>query len=114
MYASIAIRIDAELQRLLRTVELGGELAYDNLQANTFLVSKERYAPRNSEKKENAVESEQPKNSLLASHIGTVNFYTSNANDVAAVSGIEKMEKASAIGSNFSSIIGTLIKFFGA
>ena len=43
-YASIAIRIDAELKRFCRTLEIGGEFAYGELSNDLFLVSKERYA----------------------------------------------------------------------
>ncbi len=38
-YASIAIRIDAEIKRLRRTLELGDETAYNALTLDVFLVA---------------------------------------------------------------------------
>lgn len=107
-YASIAIRIDSELKRLLRTFEIGGQSAYDELPSHLFLVSMERYASLTTQVHSNVKPSSEQRSHV---QIGTLNI--TNAVDSAAVSRLEELEKKTTVWSNFSNIINTLRQLFG-
>jgi len=107
-YASIAIRIDGELKRLRRTLQLGGEAAYDSLPPDLFLVSKERYVQ---------IAPPAPSNPTLREetssiHIETLNI--TNAVDSAAVGRLEELEKRTTVWSNVSNIVSVLRSLLGA
>lgn len=112
-YASIAIRIDAELKRMRHIFSLDAEVAYAAMPTEKFLVSKERYkliiAPEE-RKQENNITA--PNASASTMHIETVNVQY--AADSQAVSKLEKLEKETAIGSNFSNIITALRTLLGS
>lgn len=111
-YASIAIRIDSELKRMRRVLELGGAAAYDVLSVDAFLVSKSRYksiATPNKESGDN--DQSSPAASPPNMHIDTVNIRY--AADSQAVSKLEALERETTIGANFSSIISVLRSLFG-
>ncbi|WP_371181106.1 hypothetical protein [Xanthomonas sacchari] len=112
IYAAIAIRIDSELQRMRRILELGGDIAYDALQKKAFLVSKNRYeitkdatgAPK--ARPPNAPEATclQPSIALEKSLPDT---------DHQAVSKLERLEASTAIGAHVSAIVSVLRSVFG-
>lgn len=111
-YASIAIRIDSELKRMRRVFELGGEVSYDAVPSDIFLVSKTRY--KLIEVSDGGNEGDNKYNQLTPPprmHIDTVNIHY--AADSQAVSQLEKVEKGTAIGSNFSNIISALRVLMG-
>lgn len=112
-YASIAIRIDSELKRMRRVFELGGDASYDAVPSDIFLVSKTRY--KVNEVPDGGDGSDNNHNQLKSPpsmHIDTVNIQY--AADSQAVSQLEKIEKGTTIGSNFSNIISALRVFIGS
>ncbi|RJF96512.1 hypothetical protein D3870_18860 [Noviherbaspirillum cavernae] len=111
-YASIAIRIDSELKRIRRVVALKGDAAYETVPTEEFLVSKERYKSIASpEEKREERDQSTPGGSPPTMHIDMVNIQY--AADSQAVSKLEKLEKETTIGANFSSIITALRTLFG-
>jgi len=109
-YASIAIRIDAELKRLRQVLAFGMDGTYDTLPEDTFLVSKQRYSL--SEAKETPREADKPLQQVSQNtHIETVNVHYPA--DAQAVSKLEKLEKETTIGSNFSNIVSVLKTLIG-
>jgi hypothetical protein len=104
-YASIAIRIDAELKRFRRTLQLGDQAAYDALSEDLFLVSKERYSPA-----QPPAAHAQPRQSP-SFHIETLNI--THAADSAAVSNLEAFEKKTTVWSNISNVINALRSLIG-
>lgn len=111
-YASIAIRIDSELKRMRRVFELDGEAAYEVIPAEAFLVSKARYKSiAVSEEGNGGVSQSGSVTSQSSMHIDTVNIQY--AADSHAVSRLEKLEKETTIGANFSNIISVLRTIFG-
>jgi hypothetical protein len=113
-YASIAIRIDSELKRMRRVFELGDGAAYDVIPAEAFLVSKARYKSISVPEPNggNGGNGQSgPQSSPPRMHIDTVNIQY--AADSQAVSRLEKLEKGSSIGVNFSNIISVLRTFVG-
>lgn len=111
-YASIAIRIDSELKRMRRVFALGGEAAYEVLPDDAFLVSKNRYKSVAAPTEEcGGNDQSGPAASPPNMHIDTVNIQY--AADSQAVSKLERLEKETTIGANFSSIISVLRSLFG-
>ena len=107
-YASIAIRIDQELKRLSRVLELGGVASYEALSDDTFVVSKDRYAEFESKKstQDKTGAAERP-----SVHIGAVNI--GNPVDAPAVAQLEELEKKTAVWSNVSNVVGVLRSLLG-
>ncbi|EGW19889.1 hypothetical protein [Methylobacter tundripaludum] len=111
-YASIAIRIDSELKRMRRVFELDGEAVYEVIPAEAFLVSKARYKSIAVPEEGNGGASQSGSGiSSPSMHIDTVNIQY--AADSQAVSRLEKLEKETTIGANFSNIISVLRTIFG-
>lgn len=112
-YASIAIRIDSELKRLRRVLELGGEASYANTPTEAFLISKSRYKAiaSTSAIDKDAAAPPAPQSSPPATQIGTVNNYYYPA-DSTAVNQLEKLEKGTSIWSNISTIAGFVRSIF--
>lgn len=102
-YASIAIRIDSELKRLRRTLELGGGLGYEALPKELFIVSKDRYKSNTNHDSPNPAAPPLPPTNIS---IETVNI--SNSIDSDAINELERLEKKTTIWSNLSNIIGAL------
>ena len=97
-----------------RAFELGDGAAYDVIPAEAFLVSKARYKSiAVPEPEEGKGESNQSglKNSPPSMRIDTVNIQY--AADSQAVGRLEKLEKGTSIGANFSNIISVLRAFVG-
>lgn len=110
-YASIAIRIDSELKRMRRVFSLEADAAYQAVPTDEFLVSKARYRlVTASEEGKNKDSQSTPVASSPTMHIDTVNIQY--AADSQAVSMLEKLEKETTIGANFSNIIATLRTLF--
>lgn len=105
IYASVAVRVDAELKRLRRTIELGGEAAYNELPADALLVSKDRYAALSHTPTGNGTPPREPQPPQI--NIQTVHL--TNAPDSQAVSRLEELETRTSIWSNVSNI-ATLLK----
>lgn len=106
-YASIGIRIDAEFGRMRRVFELGGEDAYDAVPTDVFLVSKMRYKCMAVPDEGNSQCGQSNATGLSPGiHIDTVNI--PYAADLHAVSRLERLEKETAIGANFSNIVSVL------
>lgn len=111
IYASIAIRIDSELKRMHRVFSLEADAAYEAVSTEEFLVSKARYksiavsGERIDESKQSALDVSP------TMHIDTVNI--KYAEDSQAVSKLERLEKETTIGANFSNIIATLRTLLG-
>jgi hypothetical protein len=108
-YASIAIRVDQELKRLSRVLELGGVASYETLSDQMFVVSKDRYAEFGS--KTNAAD-EASAMGGPAVHIGAVNI--GNPVDAPAVGRLEELEKKTAVWSNVSNVVGVLRSLLGS
>jgi hypothetical protein len=108
-YASIAIRIDGELKRFRRALELGGIDGYNALSPDLFLVSKDRYAQVAISGSSNPPSATPEASSI---HIETLNI--TNAVDSAAVSRLEELEKKTTVWSNISNIFGALRPFLGS
>jgi hypothetical protein len=108
-YASIAIRIDSEIKRLRRTLELGDEAAYNALPPETFLVSKDRYAsvatPQASPNPPPAI----PPTASVHTEMPDI----TNPVDSPAISKLEELEKKTTIWSNVSNIITALRTLLG-
>lgn len=111
-YASIAIRIDSELKRMRRVFSLEADAAYEAVPTEEFLVSKARYklaaAPEEIQEKNDHSPAEAPPPAM---HIDTVNIQY--AADSQAVNKLERLEKETTIGANFSNIISALRTLFG-
>jgi len=107
-YASIAIRIDAEIKRLDCISQLGGEEAYDELEVGFLLVSKARYQSLKGS-------SERSSLSVPTNTSSTINIHTLNMNhpaDSQAVDRLEEFERKTTIWSNVSNIINVLRSLF--
>ncbi|MFW9266218.1 hypothetical protein ACLK1G_03365 [Pseudomonas sp. NR3] len=107
-YASIAIRIDSEIDRMRRVFSLGAYDSYEALPTEEFLVSKLRYSA--SPQNVSAVEAPQEMPAPTM-RVDTINVQY--AADSQAVSNLEKLEKETSIGSNLSTIITTLRQLLG-
>jgi len=108
IYASIAIRIDSELKRMRKVIEVGGSVSYEALPSDVFLVSKERYTALNPGADIRRVDTPPLQGQT---HIGTINITT--ALDSAAVSKLEALEQKTTVWSNYSNIISTLRTLIG-
>ena len=108
IYASIAIRIDSELKRMRKVIEVGGSVSYEALPPDIFLVSKERYTALNPGADVKRVDTPPPQGQT---HIGSINITT--ALDSAAVSKLEALEQKTTVWSNYSNIISTLRTLLG-
>lgn len=108
-YASIAIRIDAELKRIRRVHSLNAFSEYEAVPTEIFLVSKQRYtllpSPDISESV-HVTSGDVPPPSLVK--IDAMNIC---APDTRAVT---EIEKGAELGANFSNIITALRTFFGS
>lgn len=112
-YASIAIRVDSELKRMRRVFSLDADAAYDAVPTETFLVSKARYKSISTTEKESQESNlSAPSELPPPMHIDTINIQ--HAADSQAVSRLEKLEKETTIGANFSNIISALRPFLGS
>lgn len=110
-FTSIAIRIDSELKRVRRILQLGGAVFYDAMPPDIFLVSKNRYETiKTSDLQKSATNTSKPKKEASV-HIQTVNIQY--AADDKAVNRLQEVEKKTTIGSNISNIINTLRAVFG-
>ncbi|MGZ3952663.1 MAG: hypothetical protein ACXVBZ_14785 [Flavisolibacter sp.] len=113
IYASIAVRIDAELKRIRQVLEIHSDLPYSDLPIDLFLVSKTRYPISASEiTSENDNSNAAKLCSAVTPQVGTVNNYF--AADSNAVSQLEKLEKKTSIFSNVSNITAFLRSILGA
>ena len=112
VYSSIAIRIDSELKRIRRTVELDGGSGYEGLPTGVFLVSSDRYNLIPDEPRKNRPnEEDSTPNHGTNVQIGTINV--GNAADSAAISSLERLEKKTTVWSNFSNIVNVLRSLVG-
>jgi len=103
--------MDSELKRMRRVFALDGSAAYESLPTEAFLVSKERYMPIDANEREDDDCGRLPiAGKAPTVHVDTVNVY---AADSQAVSQLEKIEKGSAIGANFSNVVTALRTLFG-
>jgi hypothetical protein len=109
-YASIAIRIDSELKRMRRVFSLEADAAYEAVPTEEFLVSKARYQSITASEERTDENKKSTPGASPIMHIDKVIF--KYAVDSQAVSKLERLEKKSTIGANFSSIIATLITLF--
>ena len=110
-YASIAIRIESEIKRMRRVFSLEADAAYEEVPTKEFLVSKARYKSI-AAIEERTGENKQPAfDTSPAVHIDTVNI--EYAADSQAVSNLERLEKETTIGANFSNIVTALRTLFG-
>lgn len=105
-YASIAIRIDEELKRLRRVIEIGGIAHYESVPDDLFLVSKSRYSEITTEEQTPNKASSETHNI----HIAAVNI--GSPVDAPAVNRLEELEKKTSVWSNISNVVSALRSLF--
>lgn len=108
VFASIAIRIDGELKRLRRALELGGENAYAGLAPEVLLVSKSRYQlPSDVEKASSDRTHMPPVTTVNINHVSV-----KHPGDASAINDLEAFEKKTSVWSNVSNVISVLKTIF--
>jgi len=108
-FAAIAIRIDSELQRMRRILELGGATAYDGLAEDAFISPQVRNQPRD----QLCGNEDPPVAGLEVANCrpSTQVMVLPPDTDHQAVSRLERLEATSSIGANVSAIISFLRSF---
>ncbi|MFZ4550236.1 MAG: hypothetical protein ACOYNB_00300 [Aquabacterium sp.] len=108
IYASIAIRIDGELKRLRRALELGGMQAYAGLAPDVLLVSKARYQSPSDVERPSTDRAQVP--SVTTVNINHVSM--KHPGDASAINDLEALEKKTSVWSNVSTVISVLKSLF--
>ena len=112
IYASIAIRIDAELERIMFFLENGNWDAYNNFSCTEFLVSKTKYEVFFATELKNSplAQDKLEKNiSTPEEHISIQNINVSLETEKEAINNLDKMHKKSSTISNIVNVVSKII-----
>lgn len=110
IYASISIRVDSEIERIILFLSYNNWDTYNNLSDNEYLVSKKRYEKLFSQKDNDTKKNTEEKQITTREHIRIDNINVSLNTEKEAVDNLDKLHKKTSTISNIVDIVANTTK----